>query len=432
MCLIIFTDKTTLLFDCNVTADNEEYILKYLNDNIPLRWDCEKKADKQWIDIFVNSHRDNDHYRGLSKINDTYPIKNIWDSGQCGAATDSSDYQYYMRLRRSIRDKYGENAVIVPSPSREALLSIDGAEVFCLNSSLDFNKDETRYMTFDRYNKLVENKALREGRPQHTNSMVLSVRYKDRSLLLTGDSDYLAWRDKIMPNFKNSNLLKSNILVASHHGSRSFFTDSETNDTIDPDNNPESTYIDHIYKIEPSVTIISCDSYDVAHHPNKEALEIYEGATANKQVYTTHIIWNVAGILGGSGEWTVAPARMSPSSSINKNIVISCKCNNNDHEYEGKPGDVFPIGSTLNFHIQSKHGILEPYSDVDVTWEVSNGGIEEHNENQDIYYKSKDEETGKYFFKRKVAYRGKHLLRCRIRNRKKKITATNIFVVNGE
>ena len=239
MCLIIFPDESTMLFDCNVTKDNENEVIKYLEKQIPFRWDEEKEEQAQWIDVFVNSHRDDDHYRGLSKVNAKFPIKSIWDSGQTGATTQSNDYLYYMALRRAIRKNHGEDAVIVPKPSAYPLATVSGAEVYCLNSSLSYS-DEARFLTFARFMALVESRAIQEGKIQHTNSIVLSIRYNGRNLLLTGDSDYLAWRDRIVPNFKETGLLKTNILVASHHGSRSFFTDENQNDIIDPEENAYS------------------------------------------------------------------------------------------------------------------------------------------------------------------------------------------------
>ncbi|MCD6322913.1 MAG: hypothetical protein J7L77_07780 [Clostridiales bacterium] len=430
MCLIIFPDNTTLLYDCNVTDENESKVLAYLGKQIPFRWDDESRKNLQWIDAFVNSHRDDDHYRGLSKVNDKYPVKTIWDSGQAGATTQSSDYQFYMRLRRTLRKKYGESAVIVPKPSQYPLATINEAEVYCLNSFLDYS-DEVRYLTFAKFLSLVESRSIQEGKIQHTNSIVLSIKYKDRVLLLTGDSDYLAWRDKIMPHFKDTELLKTNILVASHHGSRSFFTDENLNDTIDPEESPETTYIEHIYEIAPSITVIPCGKYKSAHHPNKEALKLYKENTTNEQVYTTHEKWDLAGFISKNGYWTVAPARMYPWTTGKKNFTLKCVCTHNGSQYKGQSGDTFPTGSSVRFSIHSNFGILEPFDKVNVWWEVSNGGIEDHHENQEIYYKENSEKTPKLHFERNVSYQGRHLLRCFVHNTKKRIKATQIFVVNG-
>ena len=77
MVLIIFPNNQVMLFDCNVTGDNESAILNYLSDNIPFKMNSATGNVEQFIDVFVNSHRDEDHYRGLKKVNAQYPIKSI-------------------------------------------------------------------------------------------------------------------------------------------------------------------------------------------------------------------------------------------------------------------------------------------------------------------------------------------------------------------
>jgi len=205
MFLTIFPDETTFLFDCNITNENETFVLDYLGSNLPYQFDKESGSYIQQIDIFVNSHRDDDHLRGLSKINKRYPIRSIWDSGETGVSTGSSDYQYYMGLRRRLNEKYGDGAVIVPNPSKYALDYFGGAGVFCLNSSLDYTED-TGFVTHSHYEYLIKSMAVKAAKVQHTNSVVLSIKYANRSILLTGDSDWLVWRDKIVPNFEYTGL----------------------------------------------------------------------------------------------------------------------------------------------------------------------------------------------------------------------------------
>lgn len=67
MILLIFPDQTTMLFDCYIKNDTEEKILEYLNKYIPYRKNGQLE-EEQWIDIFVNSHRDEDHYKGLKVL----------------------------------------------------------------------------------------------------------------------------------------------------------------------------------------------------------------------------------------------------------------------------------------------------------------------------------------------------------------------------
>jgi beta-lactamase superfamily II metal-dependent hydrolase len=263
-----------MLFDCNVTTDNEDDIIAFLDKVIPEEYNVDKEEYEKPIHIFVNSHRDEDHYRGLKKVNERFPIKSIWDSGQTGATTNSTDYQYYMYLRRKLKAK-NPNNLFVPVPSNLSIVSYGGVEIFCLAAEEDFIRDYINKGFFESSTRI-----------QHTNSMVLLLEYGGKKLLMTGDSDWKSWRDKIVPNFNEEDFLKSTILIASHHGSRSFFT-SEENDDIDIDANPETTYIESIELIKPDITLISCGEYNSAHHPNKDALKLYKEHTSEEQVYTT-------------------------------------------------------------------------------------------------------------------------------------------------
>jgi competence protein ComEC len=59
MTLVRAADGTTLLYDCNVTDENEQRVLSYLFNAL---------GSGAPIDYFVNSHRDADHMRGVKKI----------------------------------------------------------------------------------------------------------------------------------------------------------------------------------------------------------------------------------------------------------------------------------------------------------------------------------------------------------------------------
>ena len=416
MILIIFPNKKTMLYDCNIMEDNKEQVIKFLEEHIPVRYDVEAKVSCQWIDIFVNSHRDIDHLRGLKHICDQFEIRGVWDSGQSGNATETSEYNYYMQLKRTIQKVYGERSVKVPMPSTSPFISFGNAKIYCLNSCKEFNSDK-----------------LKDVKIQHTNSIVLSIHYGSRSILLTGDSDWKAWRDKIVPNFKSTGILNSNILIASHHGSRSFFTD-EDNETIDLEANAESTYIESIEYISPSITLISCGDFEEQHHPNKEALEIYRKYTANdkrKQVYTTHDKGILSGYIAINGRWTVVPSRFKPfSNSQHVTFRLLCTANSNGQTFEVRSGKQIAIGAKLEFSIQARGGLLEPYNKVTIIWEVSNAGINNDSDHQEIYYKT-DKESNKAKFFRDLSYEGKHLLRCKVRNFKKGHNITRIFEVDG-
>lgn len=419
MNLIIFPDNTVMLFDCNVTNENEDEVLSFLDNYIPENFNIETNLIEKPIHIFVNSHRDEDHYRGLKKVNSKFPIKSIWDSGQSGATTGSDDYKYYMYLRRELRKKNSNN-LLVPTPSDVEIINFLDAKVYCLAAESDFVQGYDNFALIEMAAKI-----------QHTNSMVLLIEYKDIKMLLTGDSDWKSWKEKIVPNFKGNNFLKSNILIASHHGSRSFFTDENLNDDIDIEKNPDTTYIESIEIISPDIVLISCGNYESARHPNKDAMKLYKNNTSEEQVYTTNDKGHLCGFIDRTGYFTVVPSRFKSSQTFNVGFTIKCIKNVNGIETTLDSGAATLKGALLKFTIDSYGGLIEPINKVSIWWEVSNGGRYSDYMHQEIYHKGKNESDGKLSFSRELSFSGIHLLRCRIINSHKNVDITKIFVVNS-
>lgn len=418
MILIVFPNNQIMLFDCNVTDDNEDEIINYLTSNIPARIDSDTKKARQVIDVFVNSHRDEDHYRGLKKVNSKFPILSIWDSGQTGATTKSADYDYYMGLRRRLKDKdYNNLKVLVPTDI--PIASFNGVDIYCFAGKEDFEQGyDNSIAIFEAATKI-----------QHTNSIVLKISYGGTSLLLTGDSDWKSWKEKIVPTFGNE--VCSQILIASHHGSRSFFTD-ETNETIDIQKNPDTTYLNAIELINPDITLISCGKYNVYHHPNKEAKALYQKYSKNNQVYATKDYGHLLGYINSDGNYTVVPSRFheSRSASHSFGMQIECTYMHNGETAMVSSGCYLPVGGKLKFKLKTTGGIIDPIQKVNVWWEVSNGGINPDSTHQEIYYKGKSESDELFSFSRDLSYVGTHLLRCYFVNSPKG-SITKIFVVNG-
>lgn len=422
----IFPDNTIFIFDCNITTESSTEIIDYLKSIIPYRYDAESRENKQWIDIFVNSHRDADHIRGLQYLNEAFPIHEIWDSGQTGASTSSADYQYYMRLRRTVKEKYGDNALKIPRPSTSAVLSRNSLNVFCLNSALDFSTRES-FQTLTELTRLVESGLFNEERlkEQHTNSIALVIEYDGFRILLAGDTDWLSWRDYIIPKFARTGLLKADILIASHHGSRSFFT-SEQNEHIDEEQNPDTTYLESIRYIDPTVTLIPCGDYVTYHHPNKEAMDIYKRSSKNEQVYTTNKWGNIEGIKYKNSSWALLPTMFSEKNS--HLIDIEAKCNGLSLHNES----VLALNNPIQFSVKPKeHGLFEPYNEITIRWSVNNSGEENDSEHHEIY-NNQDDEKNKPLFKRDLVFMGKHILRCYIYNKKKGKKVVKLFTINGQ
>lgn len=423
MHLIIFPDETVMLFDCNVTNDQEEEIIGFLEKHIPLRYDSDSGKEEQYIDVFVNSHRDEDHYRGLKKINNRFKIKSIWDSGQSGQSTTSNDYNYYMYLRRELKKKSTDN-LLVPTPTDSVFKSFGEADIYCLAAEADFEESTE-----------VSYKLESAAKIQHTNSMVLLVVFKGRKLLLTGDSDWKSWKEQIVSNFsdKDINYEDTDILIASHHGSRSFFTDEEC---IDVESYPDTTYIESIEMISPVITLISCADYEYKnyHLPNKEAMDLYKQFTSGgiQQIHTTHKEGTLCGFIDKFGNFGVVPYRFKKRMPAgDKRFYLKCCKVKDNIATVIQSGSEVEIGYQLKFSIIGLGDIINTTDKIDVWWQVCNVGMESDYEHKEIYYKAKDEADEKYAFSRELSYKGKHLLRCRVINKQKRFDGTLVFVVEG-
>lgn len=413
MSLIIFPDNTVMVYDCNITENNQDSILQYLGKNIPDRYNSKTKNKEKWIDIFVCSHRDIDHIRGLNILNKNFEIHSIWDSEQSGASTSSNDYEYYMHLKREIKDKYGDCAIFTPKASENVIKEVSGAQIFCISPYLDCDTD-------------IETKK------QHTNCIVLIIKYSNKSILLTGDSDWYIWKNKIVPNFSKKNFLKSQILIASHHGSRSFFTETNCdNDSIDIEKYPDTTYLGALDFIKPIVTLISCGECKEPHNlPNKEAIKIYKEKTGNsndKQVLTTYDKGTIVAFIKQDGSFGVIPSRFKNINNPNFTVKIVCQTEDGiriEHK------STQPKGLKLKYTLKTEGGLLDPIDKLSVYWEVSNCGTNIDECHQEVYCKNKHELDEKLCFSRNLEYEGRHLLRCRIINKNKNVDITKIFIIN--
>jgi beta-lactamase superfamily II metal-dependent hydrolase len=111
MVLIQAADGKIFVFDCNLTDENENRVLNYVEKQIG-RWSS--------IYAFICSHRDSDHIRGIKKLHRGFAISRIWDSDYPGTTTDCDEYREYMDLRRQLP------VTVVKKLTRDTL----GARVF--------------------------------------------------------------------------------------------------------------------------------------------------------------------------------------------------------------------------------------------------------------------------------------------------------------
>ncbi|MFA7315909.1 MAG: hypothetical protein WC059_03875 [Candidatus Paceibacterota bacterium] len=253
MAIGIFPDNKILAYDCNITNENESAIFSYL----------EKIMTKDSIDVFVNSHRDADHMRGIKKLHARYPITSLFDSGVSGNI-DTIEYTEYMNFRKNL-----------------GLLNVHEVT-------------PNQYWMAHPSVKIINGK--RDGLDDpNSQSIVLHVDHNGSSLLLAGDTSASTWRDYIIPELGDA--VKSLVLYASHHGSFSFFNEDRDND---------DDYIHHLSSINPAIAIISVSATNPHGHPDDEAIIHYEnhcyGTVETKQkIFRTDLHGNIRLELNGDG-----------------------------------------------------------------------------------------------------------------------------------
>ncbi|MCD6249286.1 MAG: MBL fold metallo-hydrolase [candidate division Zixibacteria bacterium] len=255
MVVVVFPDNTTLVYDCNITSNNSDRVEKYLAEIMP----------KQGIDVFVNSHRDADHMRGLAWLHSKYPIGTIWDSGVPGNQ-DAPEYQTYMRVKRRTE---------IASYEIEQGQTWSNETVRILNGKRGV--DDT-----------------------NSQSIVLQLKYQSLSVMLAGDTDAAVWRNSIVPSFGES--LNSVVLYASHHGSDSFFDDP----------NGYGPYTEHMEKISPQLAVVSVGKNSFGH-PDREAMSIYDqkalGADDGTKLLRTDEVGSMTLDLMDGGRWQLSKER---------------------------------------------------------------------------------------------------------------------------
>ncbi len=229
MVLLRLSTGTTILCDCNVTTENEARVLRELSAAL---------FPQRHIDVFMNSHREADHMRGVQRVHATFPISRVWDSGVTGGDTGSTEYREYMACR----------------------LAVQGCETVQRGFYYDYGTTRVRVMN-------AENDDVRDN--PNAQSVVLKVENWQggrvvNSLMLAGDSDVCTWERSILPRYRNPGDLASTILMGGHHGSDTFVREASGR-----------IYLDHLQAISPGMTILSVGEGNGYGHPDPFALWAY-------------------------------------------------------------------------------------------------------------------------------------------------------------
>jgi len=237
-----------MLIDCNIDKNaNEIDLVKMLTDLL----------GKEKLDIFVNTHPHKDHLEGIKEIYDSSGIKEIWHSGHSPKGKHADEYKEFKEILNSI----GEENVFEFLGSNDLNKLDKGIRKI---GDIDYQiLSPAKHVCED----IEEGDAEEQYRRIHEQCGVIRFCYGNETkyILITGDAEYNAWKNHITEYHEAH--LKSEVLQASHHGSRTFFKESKD----------DESYLEHIKLISPAYVIVSAPKQENSphDHPHDDAMKIY-------------------------------------------------------------------------------------------------------------------------------------------------------------
>jgi len=216
------------------------------------------------LSVFINTHPHNDHIGGIKQVYDEIGFTEVWHSNHKPGRDHREKYEglQYVIKKVGKHNEYFLLGTIDPnkirtSSDQEVIRKLGNVD-FVILSPAEYLCDEINEEDQDTRDKMI-----------HTQCGVIKFTYgsQPKSILITGDSDKAAWQDHITNYHKNK--LPSEVLSASHHGSRTFFKNGEEDVDV---------YESHIQNISPTYVIISAPKQDESPygHPHDDAIKLYE------------------------------------------------------------------------------------------------------------------------------------------------------------
>lgn len=268
----------------NCLVDPIEYLLR----TIPPDADGVRR-----IDLLIVTHPHRDHASGVARLLEVFDVGEVWESGH-RLECDEDWYQEFIAALDAA------DAQVVAAGLNAAKVTPGGAELGILAPA--------GAMTVDRPDDTERRRDI------HDQCMVVSMREGERSFLVVGDSRWKEWESRIVADY-DDDLLSHELLLASHHGSRTFFRDEED----------QEPFIEGLAAISPEIVLVSVGDNDFGH-PHDDALELYAKesqivlrtdelgtllATADDQGWTVEALGDLDGEASDDCEEVFATARTS-------------------------------------------------------------------------------------------------------------------------
>lgn len=216
------------------------------------------------LKTFINTHPHNDHIGGIREVYDEIGFTEVWHSNHKAGGKHKKKYEDFTYVIKKVGKS--NEYFLQGTNDQNKIRKSDDKEVIKKLGLIDYQiLSPAEYLCED----IEEGTADERDKRIHEQCGVIKFTYgKDaKSILITGDSDKEAWKEHITDYHKKN--LPSYVLSASHHGSRTFFKDSEEDKDV---------YEAHIKAIKPTYLVISAPKQeDSPHdHPHDDAMELYK------------------------------------------------------------------------------------------------------------------------------------------------------------
>lgn len=216
------------------------------------------------LDLFINTHPHNDHLDDITELSEEVDIHEVWESGYVPGKDDKASYDELQSVIKKVKKKHGNDAASEMLASKSPTAFGD-AEIYVLSPADHVKKD------------IADDDEAGSRRRIHEHCAVLRFGKDSTWVLFTGDADRTAFEEHITEYHKER--LPSQILSASHHGSRTFFKHNE-------DDEPYKTALK---TIDPVYVIVSAPKQSESRHehPHDDAMELYEDHSGKDNVLHT-------------------------------------------------------------------------------------------------------------------------------------------------
>ncbi len=379
--------------------------IDYLKELIPEEYDAEEGGNVRRLVCAAFTHPHQDHISGLKPLVDAgFVFDELWESGHRLSEEDAKGNPAYGDYLEVLEEYEAKGKLKKPVAASEAwVLNFHGATVYCLGPSGHLNAADA-----DATNR----EAI------HNRCLILRIVTDEMCVLLPGDSAVNQWRERIVPNY-DEKLLEADVLVASHHGSRTFFKQGEDNDP----------YEDAISIIAPTYTIISVGQDNSHGHPHEDALKLYQEYTGGAVAQTVLEGSIVARVESGDVTVEQSPVddRLETSMAAMKSSSLALATLPTIHLSaallgRGSRRAIMPLASGVSKVPKDEHIVFA--ADVRnrpagsrLEWEIKNWGVDVDYDHTERYGKdghaghfdlSVGRNDADYEWTRRTAYTGRH------------------------